>query len=153
MSAIRRYTDRTGRQSEAFIAAESVSGANPGANSEASITVPTGERWLLKSVSIALSQGATQTPYPGLIIDDGTNTLFEAKSGTAAQAVSTDSRHTWAPGLPLSQAGATPDIKCTGPLPSGLVLEAGYRIRTNTVGKGAATDWGIPWALVHKLPV
>jgi hypothetical protein len=39
-----------------------------------------------------------------------------------------------------------------GALPLGLVLEAGSRIQTSTAGIGANTDYGVPRAIVVKLP-
>lgn len=130
-----------------------VVGTNPAANVEISETVPAGETWLLLAVSALLVQGATQTPLPILVIDDGTNVIHEAHGATAAQAASTTARYTWAAGLPAPAAllGATPDLHGLAPLPYGLILPAGCRVRTNTIGKGANTDWGAPVLLVAKL--
>lgn len=133
------------------VAVESVSAANPAANAEFSFTVPANEKWLLVGVSVQMVQGITQTPWPSLIIDDGTNILWEAYSGTAAQGASTTAQHTWAVGEVRSGAGSTPNIFATGSLPMGVVLPAGYRVRSNTVGLGANSDYGIPRAMVVKL--
>lgn len=120
-------------------------GTDPAANAEISETVPAGKTWSLLAVSVALVQGITQTPQPILIVDDGTNTILEIFGSSAAQAVSTTCRYTWAPGLTLSgQVGATTDVHSNAPLPRDLVLPPGYRIRTNTLGKGANTDYGTP---------
>ncbi len=149
-----KHADKKDLLTETFIAAEAVSSADPAANAEATLTVPAGERWLVKSVSIQMVQGATQTPWPRLVIDDGTNTLFQAQAGTAAAASSTTEQVTWAPGLlTTGPLGATTAVSRQGGLPDGLVLEAGSRIQTNTVGIGANTNYGKMWALVHKLPV
>ncbi len=150
-----KHTYPRANEIETFIAAESVSGADAAANAEAgTITVPAGERWLVKAVSVQCVQGATQTPWPRLVIDDGTNTLLTAHSGTAAQAASTTCQHSWAPGQQsLGPSGATTACAAQGPLPDGLILEAGSRISTSTVGLGANTNYGKMWALVHKLPV
>ncbi|MGI8514054.1 MAG: hypothetical protein ACR2NT_02755 [Acidimicrobiia bacterium] len=119
----RRFTDRTGRTSDAVIAAEAVTGADPAASAEFSITVPTGERWLLTSVSVPLVQGITQTPWPRLIIDDGTNDLFASHSGTAAQAASTTCQHSWSEGTdPIGPFGATTNVIAQGTLPEGFIL-------------------------------
>jgi len=118
--------------------------ANPAANAEFSLTVPTGKLWVVKTIVATLVQGATQTPQPILVIDDGTNTLYEAFGSSAAQAVSTTCVYTWAPGLTLSgQVGATTNVHSTGPLPPDLWLPAGYRIRSNTLGLGANSDYGV----------
>lgn len=135
--------------SSIFSPAQRVAGADPAANGEVSDTVPAGKTWQLLAVSIPLVQGATQTPQPILIIDDGTNVIFEFFLASAAQAVSTTCRYNAAPDLPLSAPiGATTDVHATAPLPSGLFLPPGFRIRTNTLGKGANTDYGIPSYLV-----
>lgn len=133
------------------VAVESVSAANPAANAEFSFTVPANEKWLLVGVSVQLVQGITQTPWPSLIIDDGTNVLWEAYSGTAVQGASTTAQHTWAVGATPVSAGTTPNIFATGGLPMGIVLPAGYRIRSNTIGIGANSNYGVPRAMVVKL--
>lgn len=122
-----------------------VTGADPAANAEVAVTVTTGRAWLLLGVSVSLVQGITQTPQPILTIDDGTTTLFEGFGSSAAQSVSTTCRYNWAPGLTLSaQVGATTNVHATAPLPSGLILPSGSRITTNTLGKGANSDYGVP---------
>jgi hypothetical protein len=122
-----------------------VTGADPAANAEVSDTVPAGKWWELLAVALTLVQGITQTPQPILIIDDGTTTLYEGFGSSAAQAVSTTCVYTWGPDVSLSgQVGATTNVHSTAPLPSGLYLPGGYRIRTNTIGKGANTDYGAP---------
>lgn len=133
------------------LSVESVSGANPAAGIECSITVPTGEKWLLLGVSVANVQAGAGSSWPTLIVDDGTNIIWAAKAGTAAQAVSTTCQYSWSPSSPLTIAGATTAVAATGPLAEGMVLPAGYRIRTVTVGIGANTDYGVPWAAVIKL--
>ena len=123
--------------------------ADPAANAEFSQTVTAGKKWQLLSVSVALVQGATQTPQPILVIDDGTNVVFESFGSSAAQAVSTTCRYTWAPGLTLTgQVGATTNVHSTAPLPLGLTLGAGYRIRSSTLGIGAGTDYGVASLLI-----
>jgi hypothetical protein len=108
--------------------------------------------WYLMSVSVACVQGATQTPQPILVIDDGATVVYENFGSSAAQAVSTTCQYTWAPGLSLSaQVGATTNVHSTAPLPEGLILPPGYRISTNTLGKGANTDYGAPSYLVVEL--
>lgn len=122
-----------------------LNGSNPAAGAEVSQTVPGGERWELKAVSVALVQGLTQTPQPILQIDDGTDVVYESFGASAAQAVSTTCRYTWAPGHTLSGlVGATTNVHAVAPLPFGLVLDAGWRIKTVTLGIGANSDYGAP---------
>jgi hypothetical protein len=108
-----------------------------------------GRPWLLYSVSVECAQGATQTPWPSLVIDDGTNVLFRGFSGTAAMSAGTTTQHTWAPGLPA--VGSAASVANTGPLPEGLVLPPGYRIRTLTTGIGANTNYGAPVLMVAEV--
>lgn len=129
----------------AAIGAQQVNGTNPAANTEISETVPAGKSWLLIAVSVSLVQGATQTPQPILQIDDGTDVIYESFGSSAAQASSTTCRYTWAPGLDLTgQIGATTNVHSTASLPEGLLLPAGYRIKTVTLGIGANTDYAAP---------
>ena len=132
-----------------------VTGSNPAANNEFSITCPTqvtgstpAKYWVLYSVSVSLAQGATQTPQPTLIIDDGTTTVYQSFGASSAQNSAVTAQYTWAPGLPLSAAGAATII--TAPLPWGLILGPGYRIRSSTLGIGANTDYAAPAALVQE---
>lgn len=138
---------------EKLLPTESVTGANPAANAEFTITVPAGERWLLLAVTVAMVQGATQTPWPRITIDDGTNVLFAAHSGTAAQAASTTCQHSWIVGGPaIGPSGVTTAVVAQGALPPGLVLEAGSRIISITAGLGANSDYGAPRATIIKMP-
>lgn len=130
-----------------------VNGTNPAANTEFSDTVPTGKAWRLIAVSVALVQGITQTPQPLLVLDDGTDVIFEGFGSTTAQAVSTTCRYTWAPGLTLTGlVGATTNVHSTAPLPEGFILLPGYRIRSSTVGIGANSDYGAPSYYVVEYP-
>lgn len=126
-----------------------VAGTDQAANTEVTDAVPSGKWWVLLGVSVQLVQGVTQTPWPSLIIDDGTNVVFQSFSGTAAMSASTTTQHTWAPGL--ATFGAAASTANMGPLPAGLVLGAGWRIRTSTTGIGAASNYGIPSYFVCEL--
>lgn len=129
-------------------------GTDVAANTEFSETVPAGKAWRLYAVSVALAQGATQTPQPILVIDDGTDVVFESFGSSAAMSASTTCRFTWAPGLTLSaQVGATTNVHSTAPLPSGLVLLPGYRIKSNTIGLGANSNYGAPSLWVAEYPI
>lgn len=129
---------------------KSVQGADPAANAEVGpIAVPAGKFWRLLTVSVSLVQGLTQTPQPILTVDDGTNVLFEGFGSSAAQAASTTCRYTWASDLPLTaQVGAGAGVHSMAPLPEDLVLQPGWRIRTQTLGIGANSDYGVPSLLV-----
>jgi len=125
---------------------KTVTGSDPAANAEFSETVPAGKCWKLLSVSVSCVQGITQTPFPSLVVDDGTRTVYQAFSGTAAQNSSITTQHTWGPGLAAAGSGASTANQ--GPLPSNLLLGPGCRVRSSTTGIGANTDYGAPTFLL-----
>lgn len=124
-------------------------GTDPAANTEISETVPAGETWRLRAVTVSLAQGATQTPQPSLIIDNGTTTVYQGLGASSAQNASVTCQYTWAPGLTLT-AGAANTV-ANAPLPDDLLLPAGWRIRTSTAGIGANSNYGAPTILVEIL--
>lgn len=123
-----------------------ITGTNPAANTEVYQTVPAGKYWGLVAVTVSLAQGLVQTPQPILrIANKAGNVVYESFGASSAQAFSTTCLYTWAPGLPLSApVGTLTDVHATAPLPEGLVLPPYYRITTNTLGKGANSDYGAP---------
>jgi hypothetical protein len=134
-----------GVQSNLGSVAQRVAGANPAANAEFTVSVPSGKSWLLLSVTVSLAQAGAGSSQPLLVIDDGTNTLIESFGSSAAQAVSTTCQYTWAPGLVLTgQVGATTSVHSQGSLPEGFIVPTGGRIRSSTIGLSANTDYGIP---------
>lgn len=122
-----------------------VAGTQPGANAEVADTVPAGKYWWLISATIAMVQGATQTPQPALVIDDGSNNIVSTMGASGAMTASTTATFTWGVGLSLTAlVGATPNIIATGGLPDFLLLPPGFRIKTLTAGLGANSQWGVP---------
>lgn len=141
------------KNEEMLLAVSSATAADAATGAEFSFTVPAGERWLLLAVTVACVQGATDQPWPRLVIDDGSVTRFVAHSGTAAQAVNTTCQHSWIAGGPnIGPSGLTTAVAAQGSLPDGLVLEAGWRITSSTVGIAATTNYGVPIATIVKLP-
>jgi hypothetical protein len=129
-----------------------VAGSAPGAGLEAVLTVPAGKWWWPYSVYIVLVQGATQTPQPILFFDDGANAFLESIGSNAAQAVSTTCAYTWAPGMvPTGQVGSGAGVHSNAVIPDGMLLPAGYRIRTSTLGIGANSVYGAPVIYVAEL--
>jgi hypothetical protein len=115
------------------------SGTDPAANTEATLTVSDGESWLLKAVTFQIIQGATQTPLPTLLIKDAdAATVLALVCASSAQNASVTADYYLAPGLALSAGGAATRIYA--PMPSGLLLPAGWSLETSTSGKGANTD-------------
>jgi hypothetical protein len=113
--------------------------SNPAANTEASITVPSGSTWLIISAHLTVAQGATQTPLPNLeIVDPNGNVVGLYPGASAATSASTTSTFDWYDGATLTAgAGATAN---RAHVPRGLAVKTGWIVRTNTTGKGANTD-------------
>ena len=125
-------------------------GTDVAANTEFSETVPAGKLWTLLSVTVSLVQGITDVPQPQLVIDDGTNVLYQGYCSTIAQVVSTTCQYTWVSGGPPAAAlvGATTNVAAVCGFGSPMTLGAGYRIRSNTIAKGANSNYGAPAFLV-----
>lgn len=115
---------------------------DPAANTEISYTLL--KPVVLIGACLQIVQGLTQTPQPILKITDASDLeVYRSLGASAAQAASTTANYCWSVGVPLSAlVGTTPDIYAQAPLAEDLVLPAGYKIKTVTVGKGAATDLG-----------
>src|SRR2546426_1666703 len=75
-----------------------LSTADPAANAEiANQVVPTGALWLLRTFSVQLVQGITQTPLPALQFLDGAGTKYAVVPAmTTALGASTTAQLTWA---------------------------------------------------------
>lgn len=113
--------------------------SNPAVNTEATLTVPTGNTWLIINAHLTCAQGATQTPLPNLeIVDPAGNVVGLYPGASAAQSASVTATYDWFEGATLTAgAGATAN---KAPIPRGLAVRAGWIVRTNTTGKGANTD-------------
>jgi len=115
--------------------------ADPAAGAEASITVPEGATWLVVSATIVCAQGATQTPWPYLAVEDADGTQLVAFPGASDDMdASVTSSFTWAPGLPTTAAAAL--TVNTAPIPPTLLLKGGMKVETATDGIGANTNYG-----------
>lgn len=126
--------------------------ANPGAGAEVVFVVPGNKDWFLYAVYVQLVQGITQTPQPIILMDDGTNTWMESIGSSAVQAVSTTCAYSWAPNMLLTgQVGSGVNVHSNAPIPDSLVLPAGYRIRTNTVGIGANSQYQNASCMIAEL--
>lgn len=129
-----------------------VAGSAPGAGAEVVMTVPVGKWWWLYAFYVVLVQGATQTPQPILFFDDGASVFLESIGSTAVQAASTTCAYSWAPGMvPTGQVGTGAGVHSNAVIPDGMLLPAGYRIRTVTLGIGANSAYGAPVIFVAEL--
>jgi hypothetical protein len=134
-----------------LVAYKRILGTDPAAGIECSDAVPAGKSWVLLAYLVDMVQGITQTPQPILQIDDGANVIHESLGCSAAQAISTTCRYIWAPAYTLTgQVGATPNIRAFAPLAE-LILGAGYRVRTATLGIGANSNYGAPVLYVAEI--
>jgi len=124
-----------------------VAGADPAAGAEVLVTVPAGARWRPLTVFAVLVSDATVADRtPIWHIDDGAADLWIMYSGVPQTATLT-----WA--HVLSRQGVLRGSSGAGgthlPMPE-LVLLAGYRIRTQTVGMVGGDNWGAPQLLVEE---
>lgn len=133
-----------------FITQAAIAGADPAAGAEALITVPAGEIWELLSVLVVLvASAAAANRQAQLIIDDGTNILWQSDS-PSNQIANETRTYVAGSGLERQDVGVPTSTKQWA-LPTGLVLAGGYRIRTLTTAIDAGDNYGIPRAVVKKL--
>jgi len=120
---------------------------NPGAGTDFVYTVPAGARQRIVGLSATLTTAvAAANRLPSLIIDDGVHTTIILPSN-GTQAASLAYVYTWADSvqwLPLY------DTKITAPLPSNLILQQGYRMRSATTGIQGADQWSGIWLQVTE---
>lgn len=116
-------------------------GTNPAAGLEIAETVPANTRWRLQAFRFQLvASAAAANRRPTLIIDDGANEIWRQNSNVN-QVASETSVYEAAPGASFT----TIDVRIyTLPLPIGLMLAEGYRIRTSTAAIDAGDDYAAP---------
>jgi len=125
----------------------SIVGTDPAAGNEISETVPTNARWRLISVYFYFSTSAVVgNRTVRLIIDDGANPVWQVN----APIPHPENRIR----LYVAGAGFARDAQEASnpmlPLPQGLVLAEGYRIRTDTVGLDTGDTYSAPHLLVEE---
>ena len=122
-------------------------GTNPAAGVEISETVPVGVRWRLASMRFALVTDATViTRVVHLTIDDGTTVLLNLVSLSGQAASSTRNQN-------VAEYGYGPVaglLENYLPLPAGLMLLAGFRIRTVTDEFVAGDNLSAPTLLIEQ---
>jgi hypothetical protein len=107
----------------------SITGTDPAANNEISETVPTGVRWRLLSFYFTLVTDANvANRNVRLVIDDGTNTFLRVGSNQNHGATTTAAYIA----AELGFTGSVSFEPFVIPLPTGIWLSPGSRIRTNT---------------------
>lgn len=101
-----------------------VRGTDPAANTEIALTVPAEHSYALRSLTVPLVQGATQTPQPILVIDEGLGSTTSL--GTVTVTIATPGVFTRvAHGL---IAGELVYLTKTGALPTGLASGTLYYV-------------------------
>jgi hypothetical protein len=121
----------------------------PAAGADFSITVPSNLIWRVSSVIATLVTSATvATRITHLVIDDGTNVVSDSVMRNGVTASSTQLM-TW--GSSFQQA-APSDNSQPGYLEDGLVVPAGFRIRSLTTALQAADQYSAIYLLVEEWP-
>lgn len=129
-------------------AIRAIGGATPAAGNDVAEVVPTGARWELLSFRATLTTSATvANRYPSMWLDDGTNEFFISNGG-GPEAASDAEVHVWVQGVPISSAFLIG--RALNPLPTGIRLGAGFRIRTQTNGLQATDQWSAVRYLVRE---
>jgi hypothetical protein len=124
-----------------------VVGTDPAVNTEISETVPTGARWrLINMVFTLVTDANVANRRNKLIIDDGTNIVFQGRHG-ADQAASGTALYNWgttgADGSVSSSVGTTT-------VPVNSKMKAGYRLRTTTNNLQAGDNYSAPVLWVEE---
>ena len=136
-----------GSKAPGFGIATVVTGSDPAAGAEISVTVPAGEIWRVISARATLVSDATvANRTASLTFDDGTSVYFG--SGTFAQTASQTGVYNW--GNSLGAEDTTVLLALTQTIPQGLLLTAGSRIRTVTTSIQAGDNWSAPVIYVEK---
>lgn len=128
------------------------SGTDPAVNVEISQTVPTGARWRPIAIRVELATDATAANrVVHVFLDDPTLgdaivLIPCARIQTASETVD----YNFASGMPKDTAliGASTRLNC--PLPSDIILKAGFAIKTLTTARQATDDYGAPKILVEE---
>ena len=118
-------------------------GTDPATGTEVSETVPANTVWRLLSLEVALLTDGTGTPRIYLLIDNGNFVHYRAPS-TSTQPISVTEEYIFGPhGYGQASVDGTHVI----PVPQGLLMSAGHRIRTT--GIDANDSWGAPHWVVE----
>lgn len=126
-----------------------ITGADPAAGAEVSVTVPALTTWLVISARANLVTSAVVgTRIPWLVADDGALEFFHSVPA-ASPTASTTTRMCWTTG---SGDGIATGERVANHLPDlGLPLLAGYRLRSVTQGLDPGDNWSALELLVAEL--
>ena len=124
-----------------------ISGTDPAAGAEITEAVPTNARWRLLIVYASLVTDATViSRYVGWLLDDGAATFWYRNYDLVQDASKTEPYN-------LSQAQNFVAALGSGsnmPIPIGLLMYQGWRVKTQTNNLQAGDDWGLPKIVVEE---
>ena len=124
-----------------------ITGTDQAANTEITETVPAGAVWRLMGVRFQLVTGAAAAARQvTLIVDDGTNTIWQAV-GNATQADTLTRNYNYFPWSTLPTAAGT---EIYGYIPPNMLLRNAFRIRTSRTNGVAGDNYGAPILLVEE---
>lgn len=128
----------------------SVAGTDQAANTEVSENVPSNTRYMLKSLSVALTTDATAANRTVcLYVDDGTTKFFQVRAGIT-QAASLTYTYDFVAGYPVRDSALGADNRVIVPLPPDLLLFQGWRFKTQTVNMQAGDNYAAPQMMVYE---
>lgn len=120
-----------------------VTGTDPAATAEVSVTVTAGKEWRVESVKFVLVTNATvANRLPAISIDDGTTEFWRFRS-TVAQTASLTWTYYFLASID-TEINRSAVNEMYEPLPSGLLLGPGWRILTTTAGIQTGDNYGAP---------
>lgn len=124
-----------------------ISGTDQAAGSDITETVPANVRWSLLTFEAAfVASAAVANRRVSLRLDDGTNEFYKVESHADVTAGQTRTFTMYQTGLPSNGNNITFYL----PLPIGIHLLPGFRIRTVTSAIDAGDNWGQPFFLVEE---
>jgi hypothetical protein len=126
----------------------SIVGTLPGAGVEISETVPTGARWELLALHLALITSATvANRIPALSLDDGASLYFAScAAGNETASATWSNEFGQGTGFSFNATG----LISNAALPVGIKLPAGGRIRSSTIALQAGDQYAAPRYLVRE---
>lgn len=125
----------------------------PSAGADIVQVVPLGRVWrLLTFVATFTASATVASRTPSLIIDDGTNVLYQVYTATAVTAG--QAMQVRGNAIPIVLISVTAVATNSFPLmdPSYFVLQPGWRIRTATSNIDATDQWSAARIVVDELP-
>ena len=134
---------------------------DPAAGAEVADTVPTGARWRLWAVEVVLvTDGTAANRNTAIFIDDAGSTITRRLllTDTTNQTATQTRTHHWSPGTESNTAASTSIVdgaitllaKFPMSLQRGILLFAGYNIRTVTTGIVAGDNYGVARYIVEE---